>query len=72
MKDAANSPTRFGPTALDSPKPYRATIVPSSLDLEVLTSSTESFKSAINVSTTETVRVCREMIRMRDKNGKYG
>lgn len=59
MKDAANSPTRFGPTALDSPKPYNATIVPSSPDPEDLTSSTESFRSAIKVSTTETVKVYR-------------
>ena len=57
MKDAANSPTKFGPMALDSPNPYSATIVPSSPGLEVLTSSTQSFRSAINVSTTETVKV---------------
>ena len=68
MKDAANSPTRFGPTALDSPKPYNATIVPSSPDLENLTCSTESLRSAIKVSTTETVKVYIMAIRMRKGN----
>jgi hypothetical protein len=71
MKDAANSPTRFGPIALDSPNPYNATIVPSSPDLEDLTSSTESFSSAINVSTTGTVKVYSTTIRVRKKAGKH-
>ena len=33
-KDAASSPTIFGPTVLDYPKPYKATIVPFSPALE--------------------------------------
>ena len=37
--------------ALDYPKPYKATIVPSSLDLGDFTSSTASLRLAINVST---------------------
>ena len=56
-KDAATSPTRFGPTAFDGPKPYHATMALSSLDLEDFTSSTASLRSAINASTTWTVRV---------------
>lgn len=63
MKDAANSPTRFGPTALDSPNPYNATIVPSSPDTEDLTSFTESFRSAMNVSTTEMVKVYNAILK---------
>ena len=57
MNEAANSPTRFGPMALDSPNPYNATIVPSSPGSEDLTSFMVSFRSAISVFTTGTVKV---------------
>ena len=43
--------------APDCPKPCKAIIVPSSLGLEGFTPSTAFLRSAINVSTTGTVRI---------------
>ena len=72
-EDAAGSPTKFGPTALDYPKLYKAAIVPSLPGLEGSASSTASLRSGINVSTTRTFRVYGMVIqRERSEKARHG